>query len=137
MRFDFTVPGEPVAKGRPRFRRSGKTYTPGRTILFENLVRLAFDRSGGVMAAQGLPVRITITAYFQIPKSASRIRHDMMLKGLLRPKKKPDADNVLKAVCDALNGVAYYDDAAIVDARVMKYWSDKPRTEIAIETIDG
>jgi Holliday junction resolvase RusA-like endonuclease len=37
-----------------------------------------------------------------------------MQAGLLLPTKKPDLDNVIKAVCDALNKFAYHDDSQIV-----------------------
>lgn len=40
------------------------------------------------------------------------------LKG--RPDKKPDADNILKAVLDALNGVAYEDDRQVVEVLCIK-----------------
>ena len=56
-----------------------------------------------------------------------------MEAGLIRPTKRPDVDNVLKIVCDALNKIVYDDDACIVDAQVRKYYSANPRVEISIE----
>lgn len=38
-----------------------------------------------------------------------------------RDTTKPDIDNVLKAVLDALNGVAYKDDSQVVEVRVVKH----------------
>lgn len=55
-----------------------------------------------------------------------------MLLGLIRPTKKPDIDNITKAVLDALNKVAYKDDAAIVQFSVEKFYSDNPRVEVTI-----
>ena len=40
----FQVPGEPVGKGRPRFTRQGRAYTPAKTAKYENLVSLAFQQ---------------------------------------------------------------------------------------------
>lgn len=54
---------------------------------------------------------------------------------MIRPTKKPDWDNIGKIVTDALNGVAYHDDAQIVDAQVRKFYSKDPRVEIIIQDI--
>ena len=40
------------------------------------------------------------------------------------PTLKADADNIAKAVCDALNGIAYKDDKQIVSLTVLKVWTD-------------
>lgn len=48
---------------------------------------------------------------------------------------KPDVDNLLKSVMDALTGVAYVDDTQVVEARIIKWRSsgdEQPRTEITI-----
>lgn len=54
---------------------------------------------------------------------------------LIRPKVKPDADNVAKAICDALNGQAYRDDAQIAALYVRKWYDEKPRVEVQIRTV--
>ena len=76
-----------------------------------------------------------ITAYYKIPNGTNKAKKAEMLTGKIRPLVKPDFDNVVKAVCDALNGIAYDDDKQIVEARVMKFYSDNPRVEIAISDI--
>lgn len=58
-----------------------------------------------------------------------------MLDGKILPAKKPDIDNVVKAVLDALNGVAYRDDTQVVELHVRKSYSEKPRVEVSIEKI--
>ena len=40
-----------------------------------------------------------------------------------------------KIICDALNGIAYRDDAQIVDALVRKFYSDTPRVIVEISDI--
>ena len=43
------------------------------------------------------------------------------------------ADRVGKVVCDALNGVAWYDDTQITDGEVHKFWAaEQPRIEVKI-----
>lgn len=46
------------------------------------------------------------------------------MKELILPTTKPDWDNIAKNICDALNGVVYPDDKAIVTGSVKKVYSD-------------
>ena len=78
-------------------------------------------------------IKADIKAYYPIPKSTSKKQHQAMLDGQIRPTKKPDWDNIGKIICDALNGIAYKDDSAIVEAMVEKYYSDEPRVEVLLE----
>ncbi len=138
---EFTVYGEPVAKGRPRFSINRKrgyvtTRTPEKTVMYENLVRLEFhNQCGGEQFPEKAMLKMHVKAYFGIPTSASKKNKEMMISEQIRPTKKPDADNILKAVADALNTVAYHDDSSIVHASIDKYYSEKPRVEIRIEEV--
>lgn len=112
---EFTVWGRVVGAARPRVTRNG-TYTPKRTREYRRLVRDAFMASGGRKLSGPLDVRIDV--YRELPKS--------------RPKRvtsepdtiKPDIDNIQKNVFDALNGVAWDDDAQVVHVDAWKH----PRT---------
>ncbi|MBQ7445956.1 MAG: RusA family crossover junction endodeoxyribonuclease [Clostridia bacterium] len=133
----FIVYGEPQGKGRPRFSRTPygvRTYTPKETELSEARIGYVFKEEGDDFFAEaGEPVEIEIVAYHKIPASASNKKKNEMVSQLIRPTKKPDWDNIGKIVTDALNGIAWHDDAQIVDARVTKrYTADKPRVEITI-----
>jgi len=123
----FTIPGEPVGKGRPRVTKWG-AYTPEKTVLYENLVKTCYD--GKLHEGELI---MSVEAYYQIPKSTSKRTAELMRLETIRPTKKPDCDNVLKIIADALNGIAYKDDSQIVDARVQKFYSDNPRVEVVIE----
>lgn len=130
----FTVPGEPVGKGRPRFvRETGRTYTPLKTANFETLVKWEYHRqTGGARLPDDAEIGMRIEAFFSIPKSKSKkAQHDMEI-GIVRHTHKPDADNLLKAVADALNKIAYHDDSAIVYVEVSKKYAREARTEITI-----
>lgn len=135
----FTVYGEPIGKGRPKFSTfNGRAiaYTPQKTVSYENLVKLSYHQQcGDKPYPKEISLRAEIFAYFPIPKSVSKIRADMMRKGQIRPTKKPDLDNIAKAVLDALNGIAYYDDSQIVAMGICKGYSDEPRVEIYINTL--
>ena len=133
MKHTITIPGLPVAKGRPRFTRSGHTYTPDKTRQYEALVRSCFDTQCGAPFAPEQPVFVMICAYFSIPKSYPKYQR-LALDGAFHLK-KPDADNVAKSVLDALNGHAYPDDSAVQIAGVYKiYTNASPRVEVILST---
>lgn len=65
-----------------------------------------------------------ITFHMPMPNSWSRAKREKMV---CRPHQvKPDADNLVKALFDAL----YENDAGIWDFRVTKVWSDKGKIEV-------
>jgi Holliday junction resolvase RusA-like endonuclease len=132
----FTVPGDPVAKGRPRVVRDGaftRTFTPKTTVDFENRVRFAAEHAGA-RPLEG-PVSMTVTAMFAMPKGRFRKRAP-------RPAEwkttKPDLDNLLKSVKDALNGIAYADDSQVVELHAGKIHAaqgEPARTIVTVEEI--
>lgn len=78
------------------------------------------------------PLAVIVHAFRTIPKSWSLIERARSLVGNILPTSRPDGDNYLKLVQDALNGVVYKDDAQIVDSRVIKRYSDRPALRIEI-----
>lgn len=130
----LTIPGEPVAKGRPRVTKTGITYTPAKTQGYENLIKMCYMEQCNNVRLEGQLFAIVI-AYFQIPKSASKKKAKQMEEREIRPTKRPDIDNVIKAIFDALNKLAYDDDSQIVSLRVEKLYSNNPRVEVALSEI--
>lgn len=138
MEVKFTVLGAPVAKGRPRMTRQGHTYTPQKTVAYENLVRLEYQRQcGSFKFERDAPLDVRITAYYPIPKSVSKKKRQMMVNHQLRPMKRPDTDNVCKSILDSLNEVAYHDDAQVVDCQVRKFYGEDPRVFVKIISLEG
>lgn len=136
MRLTITIPGEPVAKARPRVTRAGITYTPAKTVNYETLVKELFCVAYPDHRPVEVPVRMLLKAYFGIPASWSKKKQQASLCGRIRPTKRPDWDNLGKLVSDALNGMAYRDDAQIVEATAAKWYSDRPRVEIEITEVE-
>lgn len=132
----FTILGEPLGKGRPRFSTAGgfaRAITPERTVNYETLVKMEYQaQCGGYMFDHSDALGMRITAFKPIPKSTSKRKRVLMEERLMRPAKKPDWDNIGKIICDALNKVAFHDDAQIVDGRVIKVYSDQPRVIVEI-----
>lgn len=131
----FRIHGDPVGKARPRvIHRNGKThtFTPGKTAAYEDAVRLAYLNQcrGGFFGGEA--VRVKMACYYKAPKSDSKKVRAAKLNGEIRPTKKPDCDNVAKCICDALNGMAYADDAQIVELTVEKHYSTIPHVDVEI-----
>ena len=137
IRYELTIPGEPVGKGRPRFvKAAGRTYTPEKTARYENLVALAFmEKYPDAKPLEG-EATVTMTAFFSVPKSWSKKKQLAAISNEIRPKKKPDTDNIAK-IKDALNGLAWKDDAQVTDEMISKRFSLQPRLEITILIQEG
>jgi len=134
----FSIPGPPQGKARPKVTRNkftgnSVTYTPDKTVSFEELTRYRYMAAArGSKFAPTAQLCIQVIAYFPIPVSKSkRVKADM-LGGIIKPAKKPDCDNIMKIVCDALNGFAYKDDAQIVTAQIGKEYAEDGRTVVKI-----
>lgn len=130
---EFTVPGL-HGKDRPRMTKGGHVYTPKATEDFEGKVQWHFRRAvhGPIVPLEG-PVSVTIKAYHPIPRSAPKYKQTAMLSGELVPLTKPDADNVLKLVLDALNGLAYLDDKQVTRLRYQKRYALEAAVYIRVE----
>lgn len=134
MIYEFEVPGEITGKARPRLNvRSGKVYTPTKTKNYEYLTRFYFTQKyREYIPAEGR-VKISIIAYFDIPKSTSKKKEAEMLANIISPTKKPDADNIVKIVLDAMNKFAFKDDTQVTKLEIEKKYSRTPRIYVKIE----
>ena len=131
---NFSVLGEPFAKQRPRAARKGSfitIYTPRETKLYEDKVLKAYNQIyKGVQLLGDLTVNIE--GVFSVPKSVSKKVREQMLNGEIPHIKKPDCDNMGKVCLDALNGVAYPDDAIINQLHISKRYGKTARVDITI-----
>ena len=134
MTITFDIPGEATGKGRPRFnRQTGHTYTPEKTASYENLVKIQYmAAANGFKFSDEAALAIRLMIYYSIPKSASQRRQKNMILGVEKPTKKPDCDNVIKSIADALCHVAYRDDAQIVYVEATKQYSKWPWVEVTL-----
>jgi len=134
QKIKLLIPGKPLGKQRPRVLKNGITYTPKKTVNYETLIKELYIIRHFRKQLEG-PVRMHIKAYFPIPKSVNKKDKELMLQNKIRPTKKPDMDNIIKIIADALNGLAYRDDSQIVECTIEKYFSDEERVEIEIEEV--
>lgn len=132
---EFEIPGPPKGKGRGRIIKKGAFHsikTPEDTVQYENLVKMmAAQQMGDIPPALGA-VLVHITAVFPIPASTSKKRQELMRTCNLEPLGKPDLDNIMKIICDAMNQIVYKDDSQITQARAFKIYGARPRVNVQI-----
>ena len=113
MQVEFFVP-EIRGKGRPRLTRNGHAFTDEKTRNYENLVKLlamqAMEKAGATVTDK--PVKATINAYFEIPKSYTKKKLQAIFDGEIKPA-KPDIDNIIKSLLDGCNKIIFKDDVQI------------------------
>ena len=131
----YTVYGEPVGKGRPRFVRRGnftQTYTPAKTKTYEDEIRYMARCAMGASEPLGTPVTVAIYIRVDIPKSFSKQKRKDALANIIKPTKKPDIDNIAKCFLDAMNGHVYLDDKQVVSLHITKVYSEIGAVEVMV-----
>ena len=136
MMLMYTVYGEPVGKGRPRFAKRGNfvsTYTPQKTKTYEDEIRLMAKAAMGSSEPLETPVTVAIYIRVGIPASYSKQKRKDALSGVLRPTKKPDLDNIAKCFLDGMNDIVYLDDKQVVNLHVTKVYAETPAVEVMVK----
>ena len=134
MPIRVTILGTPVPKGRPRFSSRGgfRTYTPKKTKDYEKLIQEQLKNVIPSTIEQNM--HLHVEAVFPRPKS---MRSKKFSTGLIYKHTRPDIDNVVKAVMDALN-LFIKDDSLIVSLSAQKFYAEldgQPRTTITISVL--
>lgn len=134
MKIKFEVKGTPVAKGRPRLGKNG-TYTPQKTKDYEELVKLSFLKQYPKFDPFMGELSVKVDAIFEVPKSYSKKKRVVLLHtGYTH---RPDVDNLTKSVLDALNGLAYKDDAQVCSLHFDKYYGKEAKVIVEIEEVSN
>lgn len=134
MIYEFEVPGKVIGKGRPRLNSyTGIVYTPTKTKDYETLVEQYFlIKYPKFNQLQGR-IKVSIVAYFAIPKATKKSEVEEMLLNNISPTKKPDIDNVVKIVLDSMNKFAFKDDTQITKLEIEKKYGIEEKIYIKIE----
>lgn len=143
---------ELIVLGNPKAQARHRTYTKGRggkplpfpiqvdpSVKDKSNLRAVVQNQAPEKLLDG-PLRVDCSWYFPRPKShyrtgkyANQLKPDAPKWYI--PKRKNDRDNLDKLVLDALSGIFYIDDGQVCFGVLSKQYSEKPRTEILIETI--
>lgn len=131
----FTIPGEPQAKGRAKIVKIGgfsRMATPAKTVAYEGLIAHAAQQAMGSAAPLECACQVQMIITVSVPASWSKRKQAAALAGQVLPTKKPDTDNVVKAVFDGLNGVVWRDDVQAVDLFVRKRYGQLPGVQVRV-----
>lgn len=127
----FTVYAIPRGQGRPR-SGNGSIYKSAEDRAWERTIQRAYLTAYHDAEPIAGAVRVNIDAVLPVPASKPRRVQDDMMTGKLPAIKKPDVDNVAKAVMDALNRCAWLDDKQVIDLRVVKRYGHPARVVVMI-----
>ncbi len=119
----FVINARPQPKERSRSTRSGHHYTPARTVNFELLVAMEFRRQYPFHKPTTGPLELCVVAEYQRPRTIA--------KGYWHTG-PGDLDNIVKAIKDALNRVAWADDRQVASLIAQKTWGKADRIEVII-----
>lgn len=113
--------------------RKGHVYTPAKTQSDEAVVRqFAHLAIMGTPLLQG-PLRLEVEIYRPFPKSWSMKRRaaTFWITG------KPDCDNMLKLIADAMNGIAYQDDSQIAALAMVRLYGIPECVGVTVTELGG
>ena len=139
MTITFTIYGKPIAKKRHRAFYNPKkkyiqTYQDKSAVVEENLIRTEALKVRPEKLIEGA-VELFVCCYYMIPKVTSKKKIDAMKRDQIRPTKKPDLDNIVKAIKDACTKIIWRDDSQVVTIIARKFYADVPRTVVNIQEI--
>ena len=132
FKFETTVFIRVSGKERPRAgkkRKNGKPvlFTPPNTKSSEKIIGTNCSlKMNGRSPVEKVPLEVTIIFQYAAPK----------YKGNSPKKSKPDLDNCIKLVLDAMNGIVYKDDNLVVSLKAKKIWGNEDKIMITVEELD-
>lgn len=138
---------EPIAYARERFTKfggagHGRFYNPRASVIdaYNKAAKAMLsdeDRSflDALIDDKTADYQLEISGkfYVAIPKSAPEWKKKLMEDGSIRPCIRPDVDNFIKLILDAMHGVLYEDDKRVVSISSNKFYSESPRTELTVK----
>ena len=132
---ELIILGEPVAQQRPKFNSyTKKAHDPIKSKNYKLFVghEAKLQHQGPLIDC---PIRVEIDVYRKNNKGTSKKEIARREKKLSMPTVKPDIDNYVKGIKDALNGVIWVDDNLVIELEAKKYYSVNPRIEVRIKEL--
>ncbi len=137
----FTLPIVPTAQARARHG-----VVNGHSMTFKSGAQRANEQTLDALLAPHAPetplmgaVTLEFRAVFPPPRSASKKAREAMLRGTEPHTKKPDLDNLVKQLKDAMTRLQFWrDDRQVVRIVCEKRYGDTGRWEVCIrEAMEG
>lgn len=129
--YDCVIYLLPKGSQRPRRRKDRETfYVQGASDNIKIFRRFLIKNPHKMICT---PIIFNCDIYLPIPSSMSSAEKIIAEMGYIRPISKPDFDNVAKTYSDMLTGSLIYDDDQIIESKIRKYYSIKPRIELHLK----
>ncbi len=127
------ISGKPVPWARTGGGRSTPRFTPEKVRVWKEAAGwLARQEMNGRKPLTGC-ISLEVHTFFIIPQGWPDWKKMAAENGQIEHTAKPDMDNIIKNVKDALNGIVWLDDAQVVHEFGRKVYSDRPRVSLRIE----
>lgn len=119
--FRTTFYVKPLGKARPRLSKRG-VFTPQKQVNAEAEIRWLAKKENPEKHLKDVPLMARMTFQFKKPKTSKR----------QFPTVRPDLDNLIKSVADALNDMLYDDDQQIVRIYAEKIYGDQDQIDLEV-----
>lgn len=130
------IAGRASSKQRPRFDpRTRRAYTPASNIVSENDVRAVWREAGEPRIEDDCAIALQVVVTVVRPAGHFKRDGSLSAEGLRHPvprTQKPDLDNAVKLVMDALNTRAYKDDVRVARVTAWREWGEWPETTVRL-----
>lgn len=136
----FFIPGKAIGKGRMRLSTMhgfARMHSPDQTINYESLVSVTAQQAMQGRDLIAGPVLVEMKIIVAVAASWSKKKTAEALQGVVMPTKKPDIDNVEKAVFDGMNGVVWVDDVQVVNVSKSKRYGVTPGVWVRVVPLEG
>jgi len=115
--------GKVYVKGRPRFSKAGFVHTPINTRKFEKLLSQQYTTPDSSLPIF-CPIYVKIKIYDKMPKAFNKLERRLAEHGYIFSTVGDLADNKVKSIIDAGNGVLYADDSQIRKVSYDRVYTD-------------
>ena len=135
-RIELILSGQPKGQKRVRHHGKGHWHDKDQKLAEGNIIRKWEE--AGEPRLPDVALKLAVTLYIARPASHRKRDGSLSAEGERHPRpenKKPDVDNAIKLIMDALNKRAYKDDVQIVEAHVERHWAEWPATVVRITVV--
>ena len=127
--YQLFVNGIPKAQPRPRMTAKGHVYNPHSASAWKEEIKAAFRSC--LKPIITVPVILRVSFFLPKPKSMKKNKDNLNVPHA----KKPDTDNLLKALKDAMTEAQVWkDDSQVYKIEVAKFYSEETGAQIIVET---
>lgn len=121
--------------GAVRMTGRGKWVKPAAKRYLDYKAKIGWEAKKYIKKPLSGPIEVTLAFYFPIPKSWSNQKKEDANDQQIMPLVKPDIDNCVKGIFDALNGIAWDDDRNVVQLQTFKRYGNTPGIVITIKEV--